>query len=344
MRASAPLALVAPMFRDECELEVVAGRGGDGMLSFRREKYVPRGGPDGGDGGKGGDVVLLATTRLNSLLGLGRKRLHRAKNGRPGETARRSGATGEELVLEVPVGTQVYDLTRDNLLRDLAEDGQRLVVARGGGGGRGNAHFASAVQQTPRRSEGGREGERREVRLELKLMAEVGLVGLPNAGKSTFLSRVSQARPKVADYPFTTLEPHVGIASVGDWDSLVLADLPGLIEGASEGHGLGHRFLRHVERCQVLLHLVDVSGEPEEAQEALEVIEGELAAYSPALAQRERVLVASKVESEESERTAAALEEQAGRPVLRISAHTGQGVQALLERARALVRGEPEVF
>ena len=332
------------MFRDECELEVVAGRGGDGMLSFRREKYVPRGGPDGGDGGKGGDVVLLATTRLNSLLALGRKRLHRAKNGRPGETARRSGAMGEELVLEVPVGTQVYDLARGNLLRDLAEDGQRLVIARGGGGGRGNAHFASAVQQAPRRSEGGREGERREVRLELKLMAEVGLVGLPNAGKSTLLSRVSQARPKVADYPFTTLEPHVGIAAVGDWDSIVLADLPGLIEGASEGHGLGHRFLRHVERCQVLLHLVDVSGEPEEALQALEVIEGELAAYSPALAQRERVLVASKVESEESERTAAALEEQAGRPVLRISAHTGQGVQALLERARALVRGEPEDF
>jgi len=332
------------MFRDECELEVVAGRGGDGMLSFRREKYVPRGGPDGGDGGNGGDVVLLATTRLNSLLALGRKRLHRAKNGRPGETAKRSGATGEELVLEVPVGTQVLDLARGNLLRDLAEDGQRLVIARGGGGGRGNAHFASAVQQAPRRSEGGREGERREVRLELKLMAEVGLVGLPNAGKSTFLSRVSQARPKVADYPFTTLEPHVGIAAVGDWDSIVLADLPGLIEGASEGHGLGHRFLRHVERCQVLLHLVDVSTEPEEALQALEVIEGELAAYSPALAQRERVLVASKVESEESERTAAALEEQAGRPVLRISAHTGQGVQALLERARALVRGEPEDF
>jgi len=332
------------MFRDECELEVVAGRGGDGMLSFRREKYVPRGGPDGGDGGNGGDVVLLATTRLNSLLALGRKRLHRAKNGRPGETAKRSGATGEELVLEVPVGTQVLDLARGNLLRDLAEDGQRLVIARGGGGGRGNAHFASAVQQAPRRSEGGREGERREVRLELKLMAEVGLVGLPNAGKSTLLSRVSQARPKVADYPFTTLEPHVGIAAVGDWDSIVLADLPGLIEGASEGHGLGHRFLRHVERCQVLLHLVDVSTEPEEALQALEVIEGELAAYSPALAQRERVLVASKVESEESERTAAALEEQAGRPVLRISAHTGQGVQALLERARALVRGEPESF
>ena len=182
------------------------------------------------------------------------------------------------------------------------------------------------------------------MRLELKLMAEVGLVGLPNAGKSTLLSRVTQARPKIADYPFTTLEPHVGIAAVGDWDSLVFADLPGLIEGASEGHGLGHRFLRHVERCQVLLHLVDASVELEEALSALEVIEGELTAYSPALAGRERLLVASKVESEEAEATAAALEERTGRPVLRISAHTGSGLPELLERARDCVRGAPERY
>ena len=329
------------MFRDECEIEVHAGKGGDGLVSFRREKHVPKGGPDGGDGGDGGDVVLAATTRVSSLLAVGRRPRYRARNGEPGGPRNRSVRAGTPIRIEVPVGTQVLDRRRGHLLRDLAEDGQELVVARGGTGGRGNTAFVNPVRQAPRYAEKGRPGEHRELRLELKLFAEVGLVGLPNAGKSTLLSRVTAATPKIADYPFTTLEPQVGIAEVGGYDTLVLADLPGLIEGAADGAGLGHRFLRHVERCRVLLHLVDVSELAlDPPLEALRTIEGELERYSRELASRPRLVVAAKCEDAPARERAAELEGRLETPVLRISSVTGEGIPELLEEARRLVRGE----
>lgn len=334
------------MFRDECEIEVRGGKGGDGMLSFRREKYVHRGGPDGGDGGDGGGVVLIATDRVNSLLDVGRRYNYHAPKGRPGGTQTKFGARGENMIVEVPVGTQVYDLERGHMLRDLAEIDAEIVIAAGGRGGRGNAQFATSVVQAPRHHELGQDGEERRVRLELKLVAEVGLIGLPNAGKSTFLSRVSAARPKIADYPFTTLEPQVGIAQVGDYDTLCIADLPGLIEGAAEGVGLGHRFLKHVERCGVLLHLVDVSAAADEGRGGLEpaeawrVIEEELARYSADLAGRARILVATKCEDEETHERARELAKAAGQPMFPISSQTGEGLSELLEGTRVLVRGD----
>ena len=328
------------MFRDECEIDVVAGDGGDGVVSFRREKYVPRGGPDGGDGGRGGSVVLLASPRVSSLLAIGRSPRYRAADGRPGEGGNRTGRSAEDLVLEVPVGTVVLDAERGNRLADLATEGTRLVVARGGAGGKGNARFATSVHQVPRKATSGGPGERRRLALQLKLFADVGLIGLPNAGKSTFLSVVTAARPRIADYPFTTLEPQVGIAPVGESDTLVLADLPGLIEGAAEGHGLGHRFLRHVERCRVLLHLVDCSGaSSDDPFTAQRVVREELERFSPALAAKPRMLVATKVESAEGELSAAELERRTGERVWRVSAARRTGLLPLLGAALDVVRG-----
>jgi len=326
------------MFRDECEVEVQGGKGGDGAVSFLREKFVPFGGPDGGSGGDGGSVVLEATESVNSLLRVGRRPLFKAEDGRPGGPRNRSGSKGAELRVQVPVGTQIYDAARGHMLRDLVHPGASCVVAAGGRGGRGNASFASAVQQAPRRSEPGHPGEARRLRLELKLIAEVGLIGLPNAGKSTFLAAVSQATPKIADYPFTTLAPEVGIAAVGEDEILVVADLPGLIEGAARGAGLGHRFLKHVERCSVLLHLIDVSDEPTLAPaEALRIVSQELEGYSPELARRPRIIVATKCEDPAAEQRALELERNAGRPVRPISAVVGTGIPALLAEAYALV-------
>jgi GTP-binding protein len=330
------------MFRDECEIEVAAGKGGDGAVSFHREKLAPLGGPDGGDGGKGGDVVLWASERVNSLLAVGRQPRYAARKGQPGGSSDKSGHGGADLVLEVPVGTQVYDKKHGHLLADLDVAERRLVIALGGRGGRGNASFKNAVHQAPRHAEQGQPGEHRLVRLELKLFAEVGLLGLPNAGKSTFLARVSRATPKIADYPFTTLGPQVGIATVGDHETLVIADLPGLIEGAAEGAGLGHRFLKHVERCRVLLQLIDVSSHAHAPpEEALRVVEGELERYSPELARRPRLIGATKVEDEESRAAADRLEEAAGRPVHRISSVLGEGVEPLLNALFSIVRGAP---
>ncbi|MAF65158.1 MAG: GTPase ObgE [Planctomycetes bacterium] len=326
------------MFRDETTIEVVAGDGGDGIVSFRREKYVPRGGPDGGDGGDGGSVILVASPRVNSLLAIGRSPRYRAADGRGGGPRKRTGRRGDDLLLEVPVGTLVYDARRGNLLRDLAVGEMTLCVARGGTHGRGNVHFATSVNQTPRKATAGKQGERRELRLELKMFADVGLVGLPNAGKSTFLSSVTAARAKVADYPFTTLVPLLGIADLGEGRTLCLADLPGLIEGAAEGAGLGHRFLRHVERCRALLQLVDVSsGADPEPEQARRMVAAELERFSPELASRPRLLVATKCESEEAEQAARALEISAGQPVRRISSHTRSGLRELLEAAATTV-------
>jgi len=326
------------MFRDECELEVRAGKGGDGAVSFRREKFAPFGGPDGGDGGDGGSVVLVASTGVNSLLAIGRRPIHEAEDGKGGGPRNCSGKKADDLVLEVPIGTQIFDAEGGHLLRDLLRVGERCVVAAGGLGGRGNKAFASAVQQAPRKCERGKPGEERRLRLELKLIAEVGLLGLPNAGKSTFLASISAATPKIADYPFTTLVPQVGIATVGQ-ETLVVADLPGLIEGAAEGAGLGHRFLKHVERCSVLLHLVDVSSDATtEPARALEVVAQELEHYSAELHSRPRLVVATKCEDEDSEARAAELERVLGRRVWRISSVIGTGVPGLLAAALAEVR------
>jgi GTP-binding protein len=326
------------MFRDETNIEVIAGKGGDGLISFRREKSVPRGGPDGGDGGDGGSVVLVATSRESSLLRVGRQFRYAADKGRPGGTQRCTGRSGEDLVVELPIGTQVFDRDRGHLLFDLAAEGARLVVARGGRGGKGNIHFANSVRQVPRIATQGREGERRTIRLELKMFADVGLVGLPNAGKSTFLSVVTAARPKIADYPFTTLDPQVGIAEVDTGVTICIADLPGLIEGAAEGQGLGHRFLKHVERCRALLHLVDVSESAETPPaEAWRVIVEELRDFSPALAAKPRILVATKFESEGDLPRVRDLEQAAGAEALRISAVRQVGLREVLGRAHRLV-------
>jgi GTP-binding protein len=327
------------MFRDECTIEVAAGRGGDGAVAFRREKFVPRGGPEGGDGGHGGSVILRASVAQSSLLPLAGRGLLAAADGQRGGGSACTGRSGADLVLEVPVGTLIKDAERGHLLRDLVRPGDEVAVALGGRGGRGNMRFATSVNQAPRHAEPGSPGERRRLALELKILAEVGLIGLPNAGKSTFLAAVSAARPKIADYPFTTLAPHVGIARLGELDTLCLADLPGLIEGAAEGAGLGHRFLRHVERCPVLLHLVDCSElAGVEPVQAWRTLQSELARYAPELGARTALAVATKVESPAAERRAAALERAVGAKVWRLSSHTGAGVRELLRAALELVR------
>lgn len=332
-------------FRDEAEIEVSAGKGGDGIISFRREAHVPRGGPDGGDGGRGGSVIFRASTNVNSLIDIGRRFRYAAKNGQPGGPKTRTGKSADDLVVDVPVGTMVYDAERGNLLTDLATPNEEVVVARGGKAGKGNTRFATAVRQVPRKATLGTPGEERRLKLELKLFAEIGLLGFPNAGKSTFLSRISAARPKVADYPFTTLDPQVGIARVGDYDTIVVADLPGLIEGAAEGAGLGHRFLRHVERCKVLLHLVDVSPFAErDPVEAWRAIEDELERYSETLTRKPRLVAASKCfEDDGWEERLAALKAEAatrGQETIGMSSILGQGVQDVLRAAHRIARAD----
>src|SRR4030095_8777201 len=248
------------MFIDRAKIYVQGGDGGNGVTAFRREKFVPRGGPSGGDGGRGGDVVVVADGSLNTLLHLRYNPRHVAERGLHGEGSNRSGHTGADRVVSVPVGTQIFDSENGELLADLDHDGARWLAVRGGRGGFGNAHFATSTNRAPRYHQEGSKGEERDLQLELKLLADVGLVGFPNAGKSTFISTVSAARPNIADYPFTTLEPHLGVVDLGNFRTFVIADIPGLIEGAHDGHGLGDRFLRHIERTKVLLHLVDVSG------------------------------------------------------------------------------------
>ncbi len=319
------------MFRDEVVLRMKAGDGGQGCVSFLREAHRPKMGPDGGDGGKGGNVVLEADENYNTLYHLIHTPRYAATSGEPGGHKNCSGKNGRDLLVRVPVGTLVRDADRNLLLKDLGRGGDRLVVCRGGKGGRGNQHFATPTNQAPRKAEPGRPGEERRVRLELKMIADVGLVGLPNAGKSTLLSRLSAARPRVASYPFTTLVPSLGILKASEWQTLVLADLPGIIEGAHEGKGLGDRFRKHIERPRLILHLVDAS--PEALQppfEAYRVIRRELEAYSPALASKPEVVVATKADVTGSKEGAAALRKKV-KGVLEVSAATGEGLERLAQ-------------
>ncbi|MBN1421807.1 MAG: GTPase ObgE [Planctomycetes bacterium] len=330
------------MFVDRAQIIVRSGRGGDGCVAFRREKYVPRGGPDGGDGGCGGTVTLRASHQLATLLDVARRASYRAEDGRPGGGKNRTGRSGADLVIEVPCGTLVRRADDGVLLGDLAADGAELVVARGGRGGRGNRSFATATHQTPRECEPGEPGEEIRLDLELKLIADVGLVGLPNAGKSTLLSRVSSARPKVAEYPFTTLSPHLGIAELDLERRLVIADLPGLIEGAHLGVGLGIEFLKHIERTRVLVHLVAAGGGDADAlARDYGAIVAELQAYSHELDRKPRLVCLSKSDllpPEEAERLARGLSDRIGAPVRTISGVTGAGLRDLLERLWAGVR------
>jgi GTP-binding protein len=332
-------------FIDEAAIAVDAGDGGDGIVAWRREKYVPKGGPAGGDGGRGGDVWLEATPNVGTLVDFRFRKTFAAESGKAGATSNKSGKAGTDLVIPVPVGTLVYRTEIDGdgtpgperLYADLSTPGERTRVARGGRGGLGNQHFATAARQAPRFAEKGERGERCTLRLELKLLADCGLVGLPNAGKSTLLATVSAARPKIADYPFTTLEPQLGVVRVDDEQSFVMVDVPGLIEGASQGTGLGDRFLRHVERTRVLLHLIDGAKSLEEVRADKATIEHELTAWSAALAAKPTIVVITKLDVPEAREAFAAL--RAEIPGVRgISAATGEGVTELIYAAWETIR------
>jgi GTP-binding protein len=321
------------MFIDEARIYVKAGDGGNGCVAFRREKYVPRGGPSGGDGGAGGDVWMEATQQHNTLIHFRFNPEHKAERGRHGEGSKRSGREGEDVVLRVPVGTVVHDDKAGEKLHDFTHPGERLLVARGGRGGRGNARFATSTHQAPREAEHGFPGQERWLRLELKLLADVGLVGFPNVGKSTLISRISAARPKIADYPFTTLEPNLGVVSAGNDRSYVVADIPGLIEGAHAGAGLGTQFLRHIERTRLLAHLIDLSpsGERDPLND-FQVIQAELRQFNPQLADKPMLVIASKIDAlQDPARLARLSAFCAGRglDLYPISAVTGEGIEAL---------------
>jgi GTP-binding protein len=324
------------MFIDEAIIRVKAGDGGNGCMAFRREKYVPRGGPSGGDGGKGGDVWMESSERHNTLVHFRFNPEYKGERGRHGEGSKKTGRDGEDIVLKVPVGTIVYDETTGEKVHDFSRPDERVVIARGGRGGRGNAQFATSTHQAPREHEEGRPGEERTFRLELKLLADVGLVGYPNVGKSTLISRISAARPKIADYPFTTLEPNLGVVLVADKKSeisFVVADIPGLIEGAHMGAGLGTQFLRHIERTRLLVHLVDVSDASgrEDVVKDVEVIMGELASFGADLDKKPTILVASKIDVANPEKLKK-LRQWATRKKLKlypISAITGEGLDKL---------------
>lgn len=322
------------MFIDRAKIHVQGGDGGNGVTAFRREKFVPRGGPSGGDGGRGGDVILVADASLNTLLHLRYNPQHVAQRGSHGEGAKRSGHAGDDLIVRVPVGTQIFDATTGELLHDLNHDEDRWLAARGGRGGFGNSHFTSSTNRAPRYHQSGSRGEERELQLELKLLADVGLVGFPNAGKSTFISTVSAARPKIADYPFTTLEPHLGVVDLGDFRTFVIADIPGLIEGAHTGAGLGDRFLRHIERTKLLLHLVDVSSvSGRDAVSDYGTVNHELASYNQELATRPQFVVATKIDALDEPQRLESLKQRAlddSKPFFAISSATGDGVRELV--------------
>jgi len=321
------------MFVDEAEIFVKAGDGGPGAVSFRREKYVPKGGPDGGDGGDGGSVYFEADAAENTLLDFASKHHWRAGNGKPGQGKKMYGRSGDDLIIRVPPGTLIYDLEHGILLADLYQPGKRVLIAQGGKGGLGNWHFKSSTNQTPRYAQPGTEGQQRHLKLELKLIADVGLVGMPNAGKSTLLRSISAARPKVADYPFTTLEPQLGIVDLIGDRRMVFADIPGLIEGAQKGAGLGHAFLRHIERTKIIIHLLDLyPTDGSDPAENYRIIRGELEAFSPKLAEKHEIIAANKMDlAIDSEAIDALRAKLKGKEIFPISGVSKQGVEPLLE-------------
>jgi GTP-binding protein len=325
------------MFVDEVDINVTAGAGGNGCLSFRREKYVPRGGPDGGDGGGGGSVYVTAIATKNTLVDFRYHPDFKARRGQHGQGSNRTGQTAHDLEITVPVGTLVFEKDGDGhrLVADLTEEGQRVLIARGGRGGRGNARFVSSTNRAPRRVEPGEEGEQKQLRLELKLLADVGLVGFPNAGKSTLISRISAARPKIADYPFTTLTPNLGVVSLSGDRSFVVADVPGLIKGAHEGHGLGDQFLRHIERTKILVHLVDVSGASgRDPVEDFDTIREELRRFDEQVAAKPQIVVATKLDALDDPVRLDSLRRHVRKkrlPFVEISAVSGDGLDELLE-------------
>jgi GTP-binding protein len=320
------------MLVDEARITVKAGDGGNGCLAFRREKYVPRGGPSGGDGGRGGDITMVATIHRNTLLHFRFNPEYTAQRGRHGEGSNRTGHEGESVTIQVPVGTTVLDLETGETLFDFTEDGQTWLAAKGGRGGRGNQHFATSTHQAPTEHEPGKPGEFRKLQLRLKLLADVGLVGYPNAGKSTLISRISAAKPKIADYPFTTLEPNLGVVQMPDLRSFVVADIPGIIEGAHEGRGLGIQFLKHIERTKVLVHLVDMSDTGRDPIHDFETLLAELASFDESLATRPMLVAASKMDAAQDPDKVAVLRALAasrGMAFFEISSVTGQGIEAL---------------
>jgi len=329
------------MWIDEAVLEVRAGRGGNGVVSFRREKFVPRGGPDGGRGGHGGSIWLIASARQNTLAGYRYRPDYKAERGRHGEGSNKTGRGGDDLELFVPLGTVVKDVATGELVGDLTEEGERLLVAKGGRGGRGNTSFASAMDRAPHRAEDGEHGDHRRLALELRLLADVGLVGFPNAGKSTLISRVSAARPKIADYPFTTLTPHLGVVSISDESSFVLADVPGLIPGASEGAGLGDRFLRHLSRTACLVYFVDVSeGSGRDPADDLKVLRHEIEAYGGGMERKPSAVGANKMDALDDPARLEALRRAAkslGLRVFEVSAVTGEGCTEMVRELYQLV-------
>jgi len=320
------------MFIDRAQIWIKAGDGGHGCVSFRREKFIPKGGPNGGDGGRGGDVYFEAVEDLDTLLDFAGKHHWQARNGQPGSGNNKHGANGDDLIIRVPPGTLIYDTDLDLLLKDMNEAGLKVCVCKSGKGGKGNKAFATATSQTPRYAEPGKKGQERNIRLELKLIADVGLVGMPNAGKSTLISRCSAARPKIADYPFTTIEPVLGIVELSDFRRFVMADIPGLIEGASEGAGLGHDFLKHIERTTILVHILDIMPtDGSDPAENYKVIRSELQQHSKALARKQEIIVANKIDLDPDGIIVKELRKKLNKDVHPISAVTGSGIRELSE-------------
>lgn len=328
-------------FIDEATITVQSGDGGRGCVSFRREKFIPRGGPDGGDGGKGGDVVVVTTNRKRTLRQFQYKRQFKAANGGYGQGARKTGPNGADLILEIPPGTLLLNADDGTLIEDMSQPDERFVIARGGRGGLGNTRFKSSTNRTPRHAQPGEPGITLKVKLELKLLADVGIIGLPNAGKSSLVGAISAARPKTAEYPFTTLNPHLGVVQTEWSEPFVVADIPGLIDGAHQGAGLGHRFLKHIERTRVLVHLIDAGGiDPERPLAALETVNRELTLYNPALADKPQLIVLNKMDLPAADRNAAHFcDALPGMDVIRISAHSGEGLALLKSEITHLLDG-----